>query len=127
MLKMKIYNRITLLFIAHDLSVIRHMCDAEAVMYLGGLVEVTARSTFFETPRHPYSELLLDAAPGIGRTSMYACKPENTIDADRSTGCRFYPRCPYRQKMCQEQAPRLRTISPGHQIACFYDLDLRGI
>jgi peptide/nickel transport system ATP-binding protein len=118
---------LTLLFIAHDLSVIRHMCDVIAVMYLGSLVEVADRSTFFKTPRHPYSELLLDAAPGVGRTSRYASTSAKTIDAVRPSGCRFYPRCPYRQKMCQEQAPPLRTIAPGHQTACYFDLDLKGI
>jgi peptide/nickel transport system ATP-binding protein len=122
--------RLTYLFIAHDLSVIRHICDRVAVMYLGKLVEVADRAALFARPRHPYTETLISIIPRPDTR----WKPERSVlgglaaeKPDSSTGCAFHPCCRYMQPECSVRTPVLREIEPGHVIACHFDLALRGV
>jgi peptide/nickel transport system ATP-binding protein len=120
---------LTLIFIAHDLGVIRHICDTVAVMYLGKLVEVAGKSDFYTSPRHPYSELLFDAVPGSHDRQRTKNKlPDDTIGdaANPPAGCYFHPRCRHRKDICKAESPPLRDITPGHSVACHFDLNLKG-
>lgn len=121
---------LTYLFIAHDLSVIRHVCDRVAVMYLGKLVEVADRADLFARPRHPYTETLLSIIPRPDT----GWKPDRSFlgglaaeKPDTPPGCAFHPCCRYARPECSVMTPVLREIEPGHGIACHFDLALRGI
>jgi peptide/nickel transport system ATP-binding protein len=121
---------LTLIFIGHDLGVIRYICDTVAVMYLGRLVEVAGKSDFYTLPRHPYSELLFDAVPGPhGRRRSKNKLPNETIGdaANPPSGCYFHPRCHYRKDICKTESPLLRTVAQDHSVACHFDLNLKGI
>jgi peptide/nickel transport system ATP-binding protein len=114
---------LTYLFISHDLGVIRHMCDEIAVMYLGLIVEQADRETLFARPLHPYTLALWSAAPsfdprarGRGRRIRLQGDPPSPIDVPR--GCRFAGRCPFAEQRCRDEPPALRTVSPGHLVAC---------
>jgi oligopeptide transport system ATP-binding protein len=114
---------LTYLFIAHDLSVVRHLCQRVAVMYLGRIVEFADCDELFERALHPYTRVLLDAVP----------VPDPRIEASRSfrpvkgevpspinppTGCVFHPRCPIAVAGCGRTRPELREVRPGHWVAC---------
>jgi oligopeptide transport system ATP-binding protein len=115
--------RLTYLFIAHDLSVVRHLCQRVAVMYLGHVVELASCDEVFDNPLHPYTKALLAAVP----------VPDPTVEADRvfqplmgevpspinpPSGCVFHPRCPIAVDECQRAPPELRELRPGHWVAC---------
>jgi oligopeptide transport system ATP-binding protein len=113
---------LTYLFIAHDLSVVRHISDRVGVMYLGKLVEVSAAETLFASPRHPYTKGLLAAVP-VANPELEAARPQQLITGEVASvrkppsGCRFHPRCPVREAGCDTRIPELREID-GCQIAC---------
>jgi len=122
--------RLTILFVAHDLSVVRHVCDRAAVMYLGRLVEIADRADLFSRPRHPYTETLMSIIPRPDTR----WKPDRSFlkgsaaDASEPTpGCAFHPRCRHAQPECSIRTPVLREIQPGHSIACHFDLLLQGV
>jgi peptide/nickel transport system ATP-binding protein len=116
------------LFISHDLSVIQHVSDRVAVMYLGNVVELAPTETLFAVPRHPYTEALLSAVP---RTDPDQAKRRIILAGDvpnpanPPSGCRFHPRCRYAQEICRVERPPLREIAPGHQAACHFAETLR--
>ena len=118
------------LFIAHDLSVVRHFCEMVGVMYVGRLVEVAPRAALFGAPRHPYTEALLSAVPRLGpqrtdkKTLMVGCVADS---ANLPAGCCFHPRCRYKQAICEQQAPQLRQVGPQHTVSCHFDLPLQGV
>ena len=113
------------LFIGHDLSVVRQLCDRVAVMYLGRVVETADAETLFAEPRHPYTQALIDAVP-IPDPGAEAQRPHRDLGGeppspmDPPPGCRFNPRCPIAMPMCRERAPALlRVGAGGHRAACF--------
>lgn len=113
--------RLSLLFIAHDLLMIRHISDRVAVMYLGRIVEMAGVEALFTRPRHPYTEALLDAVPvpdpSVKHThATIQGDPPSPVDIP--AGCRFYSRCPKHAPDCLEVDPPLIELDPGHWAAC---------
>jgi oligopeptide/dipeptide ABC transporter ATP-binding protein len=119
---------LTLLFVAHDLSVVEHMCDRIAVMYVGKLVELAESETLLRTPLHPYTEALLSAIPAADpdvRTQRIITPGEVPSPAAPPPGCVFHPRCRYAQEICRREAPPLREVVPGHYAACHFSEEIR--
>ena len=112
---------LTYLFISHDLSVVRHISDRIGVMYLGRLVEVADKDALYKEPLHPYTQALLSAIPipdpDVKRERILL-KGDVTSAFDPPAGCRFAGRCPYATEQCRREAPALRELRPGHQVAC---------
>lgn len=114
---------LTYLLIAHDLSMVRHVCDRVAVMYLGRLVEVGARDHVFGRPRHPYTRALLSSVPvpDPERRATPAAPPlEGDVPSPAAPppGCRFHTRCPFAVARCRAEEPAWRDVEPGHRVAC---------
>jgi peptide/nickel transport system ATP-binding protein len=115
---------LTYLFIAHDLSVVRHISDHVAVMYLGHIVEITDWKELYENPLHPYTQALLSAVPIPQplierKRQRIILKGEVPSPLNPPQGCTFHPRCVLATKECQESVPPLRNISAKHEVACF--------
>jgi len=112
---------LTYLFISHDLTVVKHMSDRIAVMYLGRITEVVDKKLFGGATRHPYTEALLAAAPVAaagGRPVKTLLEGEIPSAVTPPSGCAFRTRCPYVKPVCTEEVPPLREIAPKHEIAC---------
>jgi oligopeptide transport system ATP-binding protein len=114
---------LTYLFIAHDLSVVRHLCQRVAVMYLGRIVEMAESDELFDNPMHPYTQALLSAVPvpdprvEAGRQFRPA-RGEIPSPINPPSGCVFHPRCPMAVENCKKARPTLREMKPGHWVAC---------
>jgi peptide/nickel transport system ATP-binding protein len=125
--------RLTYLFIAHDLGVVKHISDTIGVMYLGRLIEVAPYRAIFGKPGHPYTEALLSAVPKIDpQIPTSASRGEVPDPSSPPPGCHFHPRCSYRTERCEREFPPVVNVggSEGdHQVACFYaeELELEGI
>ena len=117
---------LTYLFITHDLSVVKHISDEIAVMYLGKIVEKTTSEKLFKEPRHPYTKALLSAIPipslDIKRERVHI-KGEISSPISPKPGCRFAPRCPYAEDRCTGTDTQLEELEPGHYVDCFRVLD----
>jgi oligopeptide/dipeptide ABC transporter ATP-binding protein len=114
---------LTYLFIAHDLSVVRHICQRVAVMYLGRIVELAECDELFDNPLHPYTQALLSAVPvpdpAVEETRQFRpVTGEVPSPINPPPGCVFHPRCPIAVAECQRQRPELRELRPGHRVAC---------
>jgi peptide/nickel transport system ATP-binding protein len=123
---------LTYLLVAHDLSVVRHISDRIAVMYVGRLVELTGVDALLSTPKHPYTEALLSAmpVPDPDRKRKRRILSGDVADpGNPPPGCHFHPRCSYAQRRCQEEVPEFREIGPGHFARCHFaeTLSLAGL
>lgn len=116
----KKYN-LSYLFISHDLSVVKHISDRVAVMYLGSIVEIAEKNELFSNPLHPYTQALLSAIPipdvDAERKQIYL-EGEVPSPLNPPSGCRFHTRCQYASQKCRELRPELNDIGNGHCIAC---------
>ena len=118
---------LTYLFIAHDLSVVKHISDRVAVMYLGRIVELAEAAEIYRAPRHPYSEALLNAVPVPDpdrRRTRRLLQGEPPSPLDPPHGCHFHPRCPYARDLCREQTPSLIDMGGGHLAACHFSSEV---
>ncbi|MFN2131625.1 MAG: ABC transporter ATP-binding protein [Anaerolineae bacterium] len=123
---------LTYLFVAHDLSVVEHISDRVAVMYVGFLVEMATTDELYYHPKHPYTEALMAAIPKPNprmRTRPIKLPGEVASPANPPTGCYFHPRCRYAQGICSEERPPLRDIGEEHWVACHFaeELELAGL
>jgi len=110
------------LFIAHDLSVVEHISERVAVMYLGKVVEEASNRELYQNPLHPYTRELLESIP-VPDPSIKSPAPREKKSADLTpqelpSGCGFFPRCPVGRPECRQKVPHLREVSPGHRVAC---------
>jgi oligopeptide/dipeptide ABC transporter ATP-binding protein len=113
---------LTYLFIAHNLSVVEHISDRVAVMYLGKMVELTGREELFRNPLHPYTQALMSAIPMPDprlKRERIILKGDVPSPLHPPTGCRFHPRCPVAMDICSHQEPRFKQVSPEHWVACW--------
>ena len=123
---------LTYLFIAHDLSVVKHISDRVAVMYLGKAVELAETEEIFANPKHPYTEALLSAVPvpdpdfKLDRIRLEGDVPS---PINPPSGCYFHPRCRYARDVCRAEAPAYRDVGGGHEVRCHFadELSLRGV
>jgi oligopeptide/dipeptide ABC transporter ATP-binding protein len=124
---LKLLRRLTLemglasLYISHDLSLIRYICDRTAIMYLGRIVEIGPTEEVIKKPRHPYTQVLIQAVPipdPDHKRSAPEISGEIPSPIDLPTGCRFHPRCRKAQKICREEPPPRIEIAPGHEVEC---------
>jgi oligopeptide/dipeptide ABC transporter ATP-binding protein len=111
---------LSLLFISHDIGVVRYISDVIGVMYLGTIVEQAPTELLFQEHRHPYTKLLFSAIPRLGSQGLAQTSPpgEAPVHADSFRGCVFHTRCSYATDRCMAEAPTLQEISPGHTVAC---------
>ena len=112
--------KLTYLFISHDLSVIEHICDRVAIMYLGKVVEIGTKEDIFNNPQHPYTKALLSAIPKVGkrdRSDRIILEGDIPSPVNPPAGCRFHTRCPYATEQCKS-APPVVDFGNGHKVAC---------
>src|SRR5699024_11695675 len=116
---------LTMVFIAHDLAVVKNVSDRVAVMYLGKLCEVAGPDELYRQPAHPYTKALLDAIPEPDPDVLPAGEPlERELPSPLAppTGCRFRSRCPRARERCAEEEPQMRQVTEGHHVACHFPL-----
>jgi peptide/nickel transport system ATP-binding protein len=123
---MKAEFGLTLLFISHDLAVVKNLCDRVIVMYLGRICEVAETSDLFTRPAHPYTALLLESVPRMGGEAETTVEERGSGELPSAinppSGCRFSTRCPLVQDICREQVPEVREVADGQFVACHFPL-----
>ena len=121
MKELKEKRGLTYIFISHNLSVVHHLCDRIAVMYLGHIVEIAPKDELFENPQHPYTKALLNAIP-IPDPTLKTMNEEiqGDVPSPRNPpkGCCFHTRCPFAKPECSEVVPQTREVKPGHFVSC---------
>jgi peptide/nickel transport system ATP-binding protein len=132
MLDLQDQLKLTYLFVAHDLSVVKHISDRVAVMYVGKLVELAPNRKLFAAPRHPYTEALLSAVPKPDprlRAQRIILQGDVADPSNPPSGCYFHPRCRYAIERCKVETPTLQEVEPGHFAACHRvkEIELRGV
>ena len=123
---------LTYLFVAHDLSVVKHVSDRVAVMYVGRIVETAPTTRLFTAPKHPYTEALLSAVPMPDprrRAQRIVLEGDVADPSNPPPGCHFHPRCKHATEQCRTEVPALTEIEPGHAVSCLRaaELSLRGV
>jgi peptide/nickel transport system ATP-binding protein len=121
---------LTYLFVAHDLSVVKHISNRVAVMYVGQIVELTSTEELFRNPKHPYTEALLSAVPKPDprlRSERIVLEGDVADPSNPPSGCYFHPRCRCAVEACRLEMPTLKEMVPGHFVACHQDLELAGV
>ncbi len=124
--------KLSMLFVAHDLSVVRHVSDRVAVMYVGRIVEIAPTDALYRNPRHPYTETLLAAVPApdpLRRGRQMKASGDIADPAKPPPGCAFHPRCPYVQERCRTERPELTEVAPGRWTSCHRarEIELAGV
>lgn len=111
---------LTILFISHDLGVVKYLCDRIAVMYLGDIVELAESQSLFEKPLHPYTQALISAVPSIRKKEQDKIKLEGELPSPKNPpkGCRFHTRCPFAKEVCSQKEPEIIKISDSHYVRC---------
>ena len=126
MKKMQQKRNLTYLFISHDLSVVRHVSDRVAVMYLGSVVEIADKQDLYGAPLHPYTRALLSAIPipdANRKRNRIILEGDVPSAYNPPSGCKFHTRCPYATDRCREEVPALRDMGGGHSVACPFPLN----
>src|SRR5512139_982796 len=123
---------LTYLFVAHDLSVVKHISERVAVMYVGRIVELAPTEKIFHAPKHPYTEALLSSVPIPDprlRSDRIVLQGEVADPANTPSGCHFHPRCRYATPQCSRETPQQEEVAPGHYVRCHRarELELRGV
>ena len=130
MLKLQQELNLTYLFVAHDLSVVKHFCDRVAVMYLGKIVELASTTSLFEVPMHPYTKALMGAVPEADPRRKAAMVPligEVPSPANPPSGCHFHTRCPHATELCKTTMPTLEEIRSGQFVRCHRAAELAAV
>ena len=132
MLRLQEQLHLTYLFVAHNLSVVKHICDRVAVMYVGKILEIASTEELFFRPKHPYTAALMSAVPVADprlRVQMTPLEGDVPSPANPPSGCYFHPRCSYAVDICSTKAPVMEEISPHHYVSCHraHELKLTGI
>lgn len=124
LMKLHRENKLTYLFITHDMGVMRNVSTRIAIMYLGKICEIAPTKTFYENPKHPYTQMLLSAIPVISDEEE-ALKPkrirsegEIPSPVNVPTGCSFHTRCPFKKEICTVEDPMMKDLEPGHSVRC---------
>ncbi len=123
---------LTYLFVAHDLSVVKHISDRVAVMYVGKIAEMSPTDELYYRPLHPYTEALMEAVPVADprvRSAMTELEGDVPSPANPPSGCYFHPRCQYAIDICSKEPPQLIELRPDHYVSCHraQELTLEGI
>lgn len=130
MLKLKAEFDLTYLFVTHDLAVAKEISDTVAIMYMGEIVEIASKEELYTKPTHPYTICLLSAVPVPDPDNVsHRIVPKGEISSvvHPPPGCRFNPRCPFAQAVCNEKHPDLQEMREGHSVACFFPQENNGL
>ncbi|MBR1943190.1 ATP-binding cassette domain-containing protein [bacterium] len=119
LVQLKTNFNLTILFISHDMNVIRHIADRVAIMYLGKIVEIGSTEQIFKYPQHPYTRALLSAVPSFDKTEKIILKGDIPSPTDLPSGCKFHTRCQYCMDKCKTEEPELKKLYDDHEAACF--------